>query len=877
MYLRVGLVLTALAFAGCGGRTPVQNAPVDDTTVRLGTDCPLNLKQLLKEDRAKLAKKVEETAQRLRELRNMNSSNPSSVVLLPRFVTSPGRAPLYQAKFSQKLGFSVPAYYKEGQADPELALHLARHGDLEAAKKLGPKGDAEFDRQLAAVRTEKNYPIEWTLLVAVAQQLAEVEVTVGNVDGATELASLHRQLTEVLDAKAKSGPLGALLLPTGYRALTAAAAEWRSPAHLKSVLADDIAAVLKVWGQVPAAQPFLVPGAPKEVVARVLGGAGGSKAIAVTREERVVRALDLLTLPVVNDGVDGLVAFLDSKGQLAELQLSYIGRISDRYPDPRDLALGLGERGIAGTEPQGKEALPRSVLKNGGLAYDCTLSPRSSSLGGLVRVREAKAEPLGASLPAQPLALAPLRLDRSFDTNRLLLDRQKPVDAKGRLTIERPETIKNIQQPVRDPLPAEVVLEREKDHDLVQALHFRWKAKQNVTLEAASKLAVPLWVAFGPAQLESAEVDGGTGALVLRWEQNGVAYTLRLPYGDTESQDLSLGEVGHSADALTAREKTAQALDRKDREERFTAGKPLERLERGLQVPGLKLGLSREEAVKLLPRTDAWRQVNAQDSVLLFHLTQPSAQATSWPREIIVRFDSKDRVAELRVLYTEGPARGDARNPGLFEALKKSNGEPEKVPAAWAGLWTDLPAVGVPAQAYRWHDDVTSLQFQRDSFTTELTLKDCPPDAPYGVKLAPLNTIGGGPTGLSLGTSKADVLKKWSSAPATSDGGLALSQPSESKFDVLLVYFSGDKVSRILGRLRDKPSSESNAVDQMLNKFYASQPSLGLLRRRQVEATGQLLGGWGWHDDSVRVWGFGQGGGADGTVGFVEWRAWPLK
>jgi hypothetical protein len=43
-----------------------------------------------------------------------------------------------------------------------------------------------------------------------------------------------------------------------------------------------------------------------------------------------------------------------------------------------------------------------------------------------------------------------------------------------------------------------------------------------------------------------------------------------------------------------------------------------------------------------------------------------------------------------------------------------------------------------------------------------------------------------------------------------------------------------------------------------------------------VEAAGQLLGGWGWHDDSVRVWGFGQGS-PDGPIGFVEWRAWPIK
>lgn len=862
-YLRLGILLTALVLAGCGARAPVPPALVDDTTVRLGSDGALNLEKLLTEDRATLAKLAEETAGHARDLRSTLGTKPKELLLLPSYVISSGRGLLHQPRYSEKLGVSVPSYHKEGQPDPELALHLARHGDAEAARMLAPPGDVEFAKQIDAVRPTTNYPAEWVQLVAQAQHLAELKVTAGMVDGATDLASLHRQLNAVLDDRAKAGPLGALLLPTGRRTLTDAAAAWRKPGHIKSALADDIDAVVKNWGHVPDPQPLLTPGAPREAVTRVLGNAGGARGIA-TQEDAVARAVDLLALPVVPEGVEGVVAFLDSKGQLGEFQVNYVARINQRYPEPHTLALPLVERGATGPE----------ALRAAGLTFTVTLLPRSNALGAVVRIADARAEPLAATLPAQPLEFAPLRLDRSFETNRLLLDRQKPFEARGRLAVERADTIKSLQQPVREPLPGEVILEREKEYDLVRALQFRWKPGQIVAVEAASKLAGPLWAAYGPAKFEQSDSDAD--ALYLRWEQAGVVYALRLPTLDTESPTFAVTRTDHSPATLTARDAAARKLDQQDRAARLAERKPVERLERWLQVAGLKLGLSKEDALKLLPKTDAWRQVKTPDSVVLYHSAPPPAKVTFWPRMLVVRFDSKDRVTEVRGLYTEGPARPDARTPGLFETFQAHNGEPAKVAATWGGLWANLPPLGGAAQAFRWQDDVTSLRFQRDAFAAELTLTDRPADAPEGGTLAPLVTVGQGVPGCTLGASKADVLKQWPNPPATPDGGLALNQPAESKFDAVIVYFTDDKVSRVLARLAEKPSGGLAGVEAILGKFYSENPTLGLVRRRQTERAGDTLAGWGWHDDAVRVWAFGEET-REGPRVFVEWRGWPVK
>ncbi len=103
-------------------------------------------------------------------------------------------------------------------------MHLARYGDLEAARRLAEPGKSDIFRQIEACAYERKYPAEWTRLTAFMLQSAEFRVATGDKDGIRDLLSLHCQLREVLDAKAARGQLGAALLSRGRKTLTLAVA-----------------------------------------------------------------------------------------------------------------------------------------------------------------------------------------------------------------------------------------------------------------------------------------------------------------------------------------------------------------------------------------------------------------------------------------------------------------------------------------------------------------------------------------------------------------------------------------------------------------------------------------------------------------------------
>ena len=126
---------------------------------------------------------------------------------------------LREAHFSAEAGLSLPPYVAEGARDSELALHLARYGDDEAARKLVDPADDEARQHIDACRCGRTYPAEWTRLMGLMLHVAHVRLAQGEADAATELVMLHRDLKAVLDPKAAAGPLGAALLPPGRQAL----------------------------------------------------------------------------------------------------------------------------------------------------------------------------------------------------------------------------------------------------------------------------------------------------------------------------------------------------------------------------------------------------------------------------------------------------------------------------------------------------------------------------------------------------------------------------------------------------------------------------------------------------------------------------------
>src|SRR5581483_6043554 len=137
-----GLLLAVATVLGCGTRTvaPV-NEVSEDLTTHLGEKVDISLADWLALPRAELAKLADEWMSTAKNLQTAARENKEAVALLPK-LSPPITVPVFQeAKFSAAAGFSLPPYLKEGSKDAEVALHLARFGDREAALKVADPTD----------------------------------------------------------------------------------------------------------------------------------------------------------------------------------------------------------------------------------------------------------------------------------------------------------------------------------------------------------------------------------------------------------------------------------------------------------------------------------------------------------------------------------------------------------------------------------------------------------------------------------------------------------------------------------------------------------------------------------------------------------------
>src|SRR5262249_42598884 len=144
---------------------------------------------------------------------------------------------------------SLPPYAADAIKDSLLAVHLARYGDNIAVRQLVEPADTTALEQIEKYRYEREYPLEWTRLVALLLHAAPLRIATGDVDGPTELVGRHRQLRQLIDAKAARGPLGADLLARGWKTFNTAAVAWRAEKKLElAKQADDL---LAEWGTTP--------------------------------------------------------------------------------------------------------------------------------------------------------------------------------------------------------------------------------------------------------------------------------------------------------------------------------------------------------------------------------------------------------------------------------------------------------------------------------------------------------------------------------------------------------------------------------------------------------------------------------------------------
>lgn len=873
-------LLLLLALVGCRSQvatTTTEDVAPEDTTTHLSDKTDISLADWLKLPRAEQAKVVEEWTVTVSKLREQARSDIEAVQLLPQLRPPIVSVVFAEAKFSPADGFSLPAYLKEGQKDAAVALHLARFGDREAALKLADPADKELLAKIDACRGERDYPLEWTRLTSLALQDAELKLANGDPDGAAELVLLHRELRSLLDAKTASGALGAALLPRGRPALTLAAAAWRDPRWNKTALAADIDAAVSDWGATPDPVPGLRDGAELREVVSLLGGELEGRAVLAHTPSAVQRTLDLLALPLPSEGADGVAAFLDSKQTLTEVFVVYRPKLNELFPAPRQFALQLVEHGYKSDEPATSAGLTRQSWIGGGLSYEVALLTRGNIGGAVVRIGKEGVAASGVSFARNPRDFGAANLDRSFEQNRLNL---APEQTGASVEIKGAAKLAAITQPASKFALAGAVLVREPKTDLLAKLTMRWPVDRNSN--ALSQLVLPLWAAYGPVRVESAEnVDGGLFALT--WQNETTRLILHLTFEDKAPELLV--EDSRGPDALKTRIEAAAEFDRRERQERLAAGKPRERLARFVQltshgIDDLRLGMTRERALAILPAAPSLRVQGLSDGLNVLVLNEPPTTATFWPRQLFVRFGTDNRVAEIRVRYQEGPHAPGPKTPGLLDTLQaKLNGVPESLPPTWTGLWSDLPALKQPV-FYRWQDDVTRLTYQRDSGGIEVVLRDLThqPEAPAREPaLSPLLFCRRGVEGCVLGDSQADVRKRWQidNPLLASNGAEVLGMPASSPYDALLVWYDNDKVSRLIARHRDPKPQKAQEVGAALQQAWgADLDHLGFVRR-QDGSLGQVLQAYGFHDDRTRARLFAQET-QEAIRLFTEWREWPI-
>ncbi len=883
--LRSGALLLAFGLVGCGSGTPDVTDDGEDNT-RLADQIDISIADWLTKPREELAGMARDRLDTCRMEQDFAHANPDSVDLLPNLKPSISLPIFQDATYSKKAGLSLPPYLNAGAKDRNVALHVARYGDAEAATQLADLQDADLKHRLDGLRYDRNYPLEWVQLVALTQISAEFKLASGHLDAASVLVHVHRQLREVLDAKAAAGPLGAALLPAGRHALADTVIAARNPNIGKKRLAADIEAALKVWGDVPAPTPLAVLGTPRTELAHLFLSQEKGRILTAVNAESSQRVMDLHALPLAREDVEGVVAFFDKNDRLSELFIYYFNTVAQHHPEPAHLAPLLADGAYESGQLVRQKGLLRQTFVAGNQSYNVTIiqaaTAGSTPAGAVVRVGDASGIFAAGALPANPRELGVLHLDRSFDQNRIALD---PTAKPDRVVeVRRADVVARVQQPVANPRPISVVLTRAAEFNLLASVGIRWSNDENKN--ALARLLVPLWAAYGGAQMEGVDDDNG-GHLAFIWEDDQTRYTMRLPYVDTLPPELLVTDRGDAA-ALNARMNQTTKFELEQRQARFAANKLLERLPRFLYLNNVKLGMTRAEATAALPKRETLRTVEIPDGLHVLVLPDAPKEVTHWAKEMFVRFTpgAAGRVVEIRVRYQEGPAAPTAQVPSLLDLLRKApNGEPEAQASNWADIWADLPAKKFKPVRYRWLDDRTVLTYDRDAGGSEVTIRDCPVDQPTGQPLAPLQFCSRGLPGVALGDDRDEVLKRWhvEKPQPGDDGSVVLGEgPKDGSYDLVAVWFDKDKVSRIVARHRAAAGLQPVEVAAGLQTFWSDNvEQLGIVRRVETvgsadSAVSQRLPSWGWHDDRTRVRCFG----ADTEAGahlFTEWREWPKQ
>jgi hypothetical protein len=825
---------------GCGSapepdKQPEPASPPAPAVFRLDEPIKVSLHPLLSRPRQELAAQAEQLAEQIQFQEKKNRDGLMPFVLLPDFHLVRAVPIFGTAKFSADHQLSLPPYFPKSGKDNEVALHLARFGDVEGALRIVDKNDAATRARIESFRLGRNYPVEWTRLVALYLDDAHIRLATGDHQAGRDLVGLHKQLREVLDTKAQSSWLGAVLLPRGRAALSQAAAAW-SKAN-QAALAEQAEAAVTTWEGVPEFQPLLPLGTKRADVARFLASPATGYAV---KAANLARAFDLLALPFPAEGAETVVACFDRTHRLANLVVVYYPSVTESFARPEQLAQLVEERGLHPQQLPEVAGLHRRSYRAGETAWEVAVVPNHGSVGALVT--------LGATRPSHKCPslsrdFGVVRFDRSFEQNRI---RFTPHQRGRRITARDPQTLDRLVNPLRPLGLTGAEIQADPQETLLAQLTLTFAADPR-SPATFGQTALPLWAAAGPGRLETGK-DQDTAYLALRWEDGPTRYTFRWPYGQGQPPVFVAQDQTPAAE-LAARTVRVLAADRAERKARFKKHELITWIAHVRER--VALGMSRAEVDNVLPRPRTIIKRDIPDGLAVIFKEAPEDNPGYIPRELFARFGSDQRVAEIRVRYT-----GNVGN--LLEELRISCGAPWQSPGPWARVWTKEFASRSPDPVlYRWQDDATLLTFQQDSEGVELTLRDCPRAYESGVPLPPFECLPPGPKNCRLDTKKADLVKRWKdSRPRFQEGWLVLSLPEDSPFDQYLVRFNAhNRAVQVSARHRqqwDREPSPDELAAAVQKAWARNVRDYGWPRREETNARKQFKS-WTNHDDRTRL------------------------
>lgn len=839
MRSRVFCSLVLILLVGCSSRTPVP-APVAAPAAR--EEIVVDLAALLTTPREELAKRADELADRIRFQERSLQEKRTELSLLPTF-RLPFVVPVFrEAKFSAKAGFSLPPYATESM-NSVLAAHLARFGDHEAARNLGATGDGG-----------RNYPVEWTRLVALMQHDAQMRTAAGDSEGMKQLIALHQQLNKVLEGKAANGPLGAALLPRGLGVLTEAAVAWRQ--QNRPELAADAEKAVQQWGKVPVTRPLLATENTRQELENLLGCKSQDCILAATD---LIRAFDLLAIPMPHEGARSVVAFFDAANRCPLIQVTYRDGMGERYPHPRQLAALLEEAAPGKDQALGTSLRLRTYTSDPENWEVYTITHRVG-VGAMVRCAR---DPLVEnSKLARDLGI--VHLDRGFEQNRIRFAPEQSGDA---LSVKQPKTLAHLSNPLGVAQLSQAFLQRESTHDLVARVVMQYAVSDGAIPEL-HQLAMPLWSKFGPSDFVEINQKDHT-YLALRWRDARTEYALRLPCTQSplewEARDRRTG------DQLAERVAESRTFDEQERQARLKSGQPLTRIPRSRER--LVLGMSSEQVHALLPFGRTVQKRDIPNGLMVTMTTEPAANAAAVPREILARFDTSGKLAELRVRYVDGLA-AKGRDP--LTELTRTCGASRQGPAPSAVVWADLPRAAQAPILHQWQDDLSSLTCKREGGVTEVILRDRPVDSSADKGLPLLEYLVRGPTSCVLGMNRTDLFRQWNvTTPKTlEDGAVVLTPSTPRPYDALMVWFENERVVRIVARnTADGWAATTAQLAQSVSEAWGRDlKQLGWPARQEMTPQG-ILQGLGWYDGLTRQRIFWQDHDGASPRVYTEWKA----